>query len=134
MRKKPEASLTMLRSGWGNERSVFMRAFCSFFLPGASAEEIKSFVEFQRLATTGANGVKLRMALDDIDVTALLPKIKVPTVVFHCVHDNLVPFDQGRRLPHPFPTANSCHLKTPIRAGFQRAGLDQVREARLNGS
>ena len=35
--EEAKAFLTMLRSGWGNERSVFMRAFCSFFLPGASS-------------------------------------------------------------------------------------------------
>ena len=107
-----KAFLTMLRSGWGNERSVFMRAFCSFFLPGASSEEIKSFVEFQRLATTGENGVKLRMGLDDIDVTDLLPKIEVPTVVFHCVHDNLVPFDQGRRLAASIPNSKLVSLES----------------------
>jgi DNA-binding winged helix-turn-helix (wHTH) protein/pimeloyl-ACP methyl ester carboxylesterase len=110
--EEAKAFLTMLRSGWGNERSVFMRAFCSFFLPGASAEEIKSFVEFQRLATTGENGVKLRMALDDIDVTELLPRIKVPTVVFHCVHDNLVPFDQGRRLAASIPNCKFVSLES----------------------
>lgn len=100
-----KAFLTMLRSGWGNEHSVFMRAFCSFFLPGASPPEIKSFVDFQRVATTGKNGVKLRMALDDIDILDLLHKVRIPTIVFHCVHDNLVPFDQGRRLAASIPNA-----------------------------
>ena len=93
-----KAFLTMLRSGWGNENSVFMRAFCSFFLPGASPEITKSFVDFQRLSTTGENAVRLRSAVGDIDIADLLPKLRKPTLVFHCVHDNLVPFDQGRRL------------------------------------
>ncbi len=96
--EEAKAFLTMLRSGWGNENSVYMRAFCSFFVPGASPELTKSFVDFQRASTTGENGVKLRVALDDIDITELLPKVVTPTIVFHCVHDNLVPFNQGRQL------------------------------------
>lgn len=104
------AFLTMLRSGWGNEQSVFMRAFCSFFLPGASPAETKSFVDFQRVATTGENGVKLRLALDEIDIMNLLPKVTTPTIVFHCVHDNLVPFDQGRRLAATIPNARFVSL------------------------
>src|SRR6185437_10147657 len=69
--EEAQAFLTMLRSGWGNEHSVFMRAFSSFFLPGAPPELIKSFIDFQRVSTTGENAVKLRMAVDDIDVYEL---------------------------------------------------------------
>jgi pimeloyl-ACP methyl ester carboxylesterase len=105
-----KAFQTMLRSGWGDEHSVFMRAFCSFFIPGASADEIKSFVDFQRMATTGENGTKLRAAVDDINIMELLPQVSVPTIVFHSVHDNLVPFDQGRRLAASIPNAKFVPL------------------------
>lgn len=107
-----KAFQTMLRSGWGDEHSVFMRAFCSFFIPGASADEIKSFVDFQRIATTGENAMKLRSAVDDIDIVALLRQVSVPTIVFHSVHDNLVPFDQGRRLAASIPNAKFVPLES----------------------
>ena len=107
-----KAFLTMLRSGWGDDRSVFMRAFSSFFLPGASMEQIKSFVDFQRMATTGENAVKLRMAVDEIDIVAFLPKVAIPTIIFHCVHDNLVPFDEGRRLAASIPNARFVPLES----------------------
>jgi pimeloyl-ACP methyl ester carboxylesterase len=107
-----KAFQTMLRSGWGDEHSVFMRAFCSFFIPGASAEEIRSFVDFQRLATTGENAMKLRSAVDDINIVDLLPQLSVPTIVFHSIHDNLVPFDQGRRLAVSIPNAKFVPLES----------------------
>jgi len=107
-----KAFQTMLRSGWGDEHSVFMRAFCSFFIPGASADEIKSFVDFQRIATTGENAMKLRSAVDDIDIVELLPQVSVPTIVFHAIHDNLVPFDQGRRLAAAIPNAKFVPLES----------------------
>ena len=103
---------TMLRSGWGDEHSVFMRAFCSFFIPGASAEEIRSFVDFQRKATTGETAMKMRSAVDDINIVELLPQVSVPTIVFHAVHDNLVPFDQGRRLAASIPNAKFVPLES----------------------
>lgn len=103
---------TMLRSGWGDEHSVFMRAFCSFFIPGASADEIRSFVDFQRMATTGENAMKLRSAVDDIDIVDLLSQVSVPTIVFHSAHDNLVPFDQGRRLAASIPNAKFVPLES----------------------
>jgi DNA-binding winged helix-turn-helix (wHTH) protein/pimeloyl-ACP methyl ester carboxylesterase len=103
---------TMLRSGWGDEHSAFMRAFCSFFIPGASAEEIKSFVDFQRMATTGENAMKMRAAVDDINIVELLHQVSVPTNVFHAVHDNLVPFDQGRRLAASIPNAKFVPLES----------------------
>jgi pimeloyl-ACP methyl ester carboxylesterase len=107
-----KAFLTMLRSGWGNEHSIFMHAFCSFFLPGATKEEMKSFVDFQRVATTGQNGVLLRMALDEIDIVDLLPELTIPTIVFHCIHDNLVPFEQGRKLATSIPNARFVTLES----------------------
>jgi DNA-binding winged helix-turn-helix (wHTH) protein/pimeloyl-ACP methyl ester carboxylesterase len=116
--EEAKAFLTMLRSGWGNEHSVFMRAFCSFFIPGASPELIKSFIDFQRVSTTGENAIKVRTAVDDIDVSNLLAKVTVPTLVFHCTHDNLVPFAQGQLLAAgitgaklvPLPSTNHALL------------------------
>lgn len=108
--EEAKAFLTMLRSGWGNEHSVFMRAFSSFFLPGAPPELIKSFIEFQRVSTTGENAVKIRMAVDDIDIFGLLAKVSVPTIVFHCIHDNLVPFGQGQQVAAGIPNSKFVRL------------------------
>jgi pimeloyl-ACP methyl ester carboxylesterase len=110
--EEAKAFLTMLRSGWGNEHSVFMRAFSSFFLPVGTPEEVKSFVDFQRVATTGENAIELRMAVDEIDIVDLLPKIATPTIVFHCVRDNLVPFEQGRRLAASIANAKFVTLES----------------------
>jgi DNA-binding winged helix-turn-helix (wHTH) protein/alpha-beta hydrolase superfamily lysophospholipase len=108
--EEAKAFLTMLRSGWGNEHSVFMRAFSSFFIPGAPPELIKSFIEFQRVSTTGENAIKLRMAVDDIDVFDQLGKVSVPTIVFHCTRDNLVPFNQGQQLAAGIPNSKFVRL------------------------
>ena len=61
-------------------------------------------------APDGRTGVNLRQAVDDIDIVDLLPKVGVPTIVFHCIHDRLVPFDQGRRLAASIPNARFVPL------------------------
>jgi pimeloyl-ACP methyl ester carboxylesterase len=35
-------------------------------------------------------------AFGDIEVVDLLPRVKVPTIVFHCDQDAAVPFQEGR--------------------------------------
>ena len=107
------AFLTMARNihGWGDDRLLFARAFLSFWLPTGTPEQLKSFIELARVAVAdGRTAVNLRRAVDDIDVVDLLPKVNVPAIVFHCIHDKLVPFDQGRRLAASIPNARFVAL------------------------
>jgi pimeloyl-ACP methyl ester carboxylesterase len=39
-----------------------------------------------------------------------VPLVDVPTIVFHSIHDKLVPFDQGRRLAASIPNARFVPL------------------------
>jgi pimeloyl-ACP methyl ester carboxylesterase len=99
--EKAAAFLTMARNvhGWDDDRSVFARAFTSFYLPTGSPQQLKSFIEIARASVPdGRTATQLMQAVNDIDIVHLLPRVNVPTIVFHCIHDRLVPFDQGRRL------------------------------------
>jgi DNA-binding winged helix-turn-helix (wHTH) protein/pimeloyl-ACP methyl ester carboxylesterase len=109
--EEARAFVTMARHGWGDDRLLFARAFFSFWLPAGTPEQLKSFIELMRIAASdGPTGVSLRRAVDDIDIVDLLPKVAVPTIVFHCIHDRLVPFDQGRRLAASIPNARFVPL------------------------
>jgi len=101
----------MSRHGWGDDRLIFARAFFSFWLPAGSPEQLKSFIELARVSVSDPRtNVNLRRAVDDIDIVDLLPRVSVPTIVFHCIHDRLVPFDHGRRLAASIPTARFVPL------------------------
>jgi pimeloyl-ACP methyl ester carboxylesterase len=109
--EEAQAFLTMARNVWGDDRSAFARAFFSFWLPTGSPEQLKAFMELMRIgAPDGRIAVNLRRAVDDIDIVNLLPKVNLPTIVFHCIHDRLVPFDQGRRLAASIPNARFVPL------------------------
>ena len=62
------------------------------------------------MAIDGRTAVNLRRAVDDIDIVNLLPKVNIPTIVFHCIRDRFVPFDQGSRLAASIPNARFVPL------------------------
>ncbi|MGH6788080.1 MAG: alpha/beta fold hydrolase [Pseudolabrys sp.] len=107
---KAHVFLSMMRQGWGDEHSAFMRAFVSVFIPNGSPEQIKWLADLQRITTTAENAIRIRNACDDIDVAGLLPRVSVPTLVLHSRHDNVVPLEQGRLLATSIPNARFVTL------------------------
>jgi len=107
-----QAYLTLIRHGWGDENSGFIRAFSALFVPNASPQDIKDFARLQRMATSPENAVRLRAACDDIDVTALLPKITAPTLVLHARGDKTSPFEEGRLIAASIPNARFVGLES----------------------
>ena len=105
-----QALMAIMRRGWGDQGSAFLRAFSALYVPGGSAAEIAWFAELQRNATSPENAVRLRAACDDIDVQKILPRVHVPTLVLHSRRDGVVPFDEGRRLAAGIPGARFVPL------------------------
>ena len=104
------AFLAILRHGWGDERSAFMKAFSSVFFPNGSPQQIKWLVDLQRITTSPENAARIRNACDEIDVVDLLPKVQAPTLVIHCRHDNVAPVEQGRLMARSIPHAKFVTL------------------------
>lgn len=107
-----QAYLTLMRHGWGDEHSAFLRTFSMLYFPSASAEELKALAQLQRMAMSAEAAVKLRLVCDDIDVVDLLAKVSVPTLVLHSRHDNAVPYEEGRRLAAAIPNAKFVALES----------------------
>ena len=64
------------------------------------------------LSTSRENALKIMIESCEIDVVDLLPKVSVPTVVLHCQHDSVVPFDEGRRVAMSIPNARFISLES----------------------
>ena len=96
--EQADALLTLMRQGWGQENPAFRQIFTSLFIPGATAEQWQWFNDLQQKTTSPANAVRIRRAVDDIDVIDLLPRVTVPTLVLHCRSDAVQPFEEGRTL------------------------------------
>ena len=111
-RETAQAYLTLMRHGWGDEHSAFLQALSSIYFPRGTADQIRDFAELQRVATSAENAIKLRAACDNIDVVDLLPKVTVPTLVLHSRYDNVVPYEEGRRIAASIPNARFVTLES----------------------
>jgi pimeloyl-ACP methyl ester carboxylesterase/DNA-binding winged helix-turn-helix (wHTH) protein len=108
--EQADALVTLMRQGWGKENPAFRHVFTSLFIPGASGEQARWFDELQRVTTSPDNAVRIREAMNNIDVSELLPQVRTPTLVLHCRDDAVVPFDEGRRLAAGIPGARFVAL------------------------
>jgi DNA-binding winged helix-turn-helix (wHTH) protein/pimeloyl-ACP methyl ester carboxylesterase len=104
--------LAMMRAGWGQEDSAFMRAFSSLYLPNGTREQIREFADLQRASTSAELAVRLRVACDDIDVVEYLPRVTVPTLVLHARRDQVVPVEEGRSIAAKIPGARFVTLES----------------------
>ncbi len=104
-RDDAEALMTLLKLGWGKPDSAFMSAFISMFCPEASREERASLVESQLASATPDMAARIRMEIDQFDVTERLADVRCPTLVIHASGDALHPVSQGRLLAAGIPGA-----------------------------
>jgi pimeloyl-ACP methyl ester carboxylesterase/DNA-binding SARP family transcriptional activator len=93
-----KALSTLMLHGWGANTPAFRQSFTSLFIPDANPEQIHWFNELQRVTTSPQNAIRLTDMFGSIQVEAQLPRIRVPTLVMHCIDDAVVPFEEGRRL------------------------------------
>lgn len=108
--EEEEAVMTLMRSGWGRDNPAYRQIFASSFIPGATWEQMRWFNDLCRMSTSPENAVKFRQIAGGIDVTDLLLKVQVPTLVLHARGDLRVSFDQGRILAAGIPGARFVPL------------------------
>ena len=79
-------------------------------MPGATAEQAASFNELQRRTTSPECAARYFEAAGQIDVTDLLGKVTVPTLVMHARGDARVPIESGRAMAAGIPGARFIAL------------------------
>ena len=109
-KEEDAAMLTLLRVGWGKENPAFRQLFTSQFVPGGTKEQADWFNELQRITVSSETAARIVTASGEIDVTALLPQVRVPTLVLHARDDARVPFEAGRRMAAGIPGARFVAL------------------------
>ena len=105
-----QALKTLVLEGWGRENPNFRQIFTSFFIPGGTHEQMRWFNDLQRMTTSPENAVRFLDTFDDINVTDLLDRVTMPTLVLHCRDDARVSFAEGRLLATSIPGARFVSL------------------------
>jgi class 3 adenylate cyclase/TolB-like protein/Tfp pilus assembly protein PilF len=91
-----QAMHRLIELGWGRDNPAYRQMFTSLFLPDGGLEQQRWFNELQRLSCSPQNAVRFDNTFADIDITELLPKVSVPTLILHARYDGVVPFEEGR--------------------------------------
>ena len=96
-----EHVLGLITEHWGLGSDVL----ADIFTPDADAATRTAFVRYQRAAATPAVARAMLAVAYDVDITDLIAKVQVPTLVLHRDHDRAVPLEQGRALGAGIPGA-----------------------------
>ena len=114
-KRDPEHARTLLslvRQGWGQENPAFRQFFTSLFFPEGTPEQMQWFNDLQRITTSPENAIRIMQATGEVDISDLLPQVRVPTLVLHCRNDAAVVLDEGRRLAAGIPGAKFVALES----------------------
>jgi pimeloyl-ACP methyl ester carboxylesterase len=104
------ALIDLTRLGWGLHNPAFCRLFTCRFIPNATPEHEQWFDDLQRISTSPENAARLMETDDQIDVRALLPLVRVPTLVVHCDREKVVPPEFGHEIAAAIPGARYVSL------------------------
>lgn len=121
-----EALCTLMRQGWGQRDSAVQQFFSARMVPDATPAQRDAMNEQQRRSCDGPRAAALLRARADVDVRALLPLVRCPTLVLHADGDGMVPVELGRELAagisgalfETLPTHN--HVPLPGEPSFER--------------
>lgn len=109
--EQADAVQTLMRHGWGQENPAFRQIFTTRFIPNGTPEQMHWFNDLQRMTASPDNAARIRLSTDNIDITELLPRIRVPTLVLHCRNDAAIPHEEGRILAAGIPGARLVTLE-----------------------
>ncbi|HXH66144.1 MAG TPA: alpha/beta fold hydrolase [Candidatus Limnocylindrales bacterium] len=102
---------TLVQLNWGKTNPSFFQVVTNLYIPEKASDEDQCwFKDLQLISVSPENLVKTMRACDDINVRPLLPKISVPTIVFHSDRDRIAPPEEGRILAAEIPGAQFVPL------------------------
>lgn len=91
----------LVRAEWG----LAAQTMTALLLPDVSQAEAARYAGYQRQCASPEVVAAMVAALVTMDVTHLLPDIRVPTLILHRRDDRTVPLAAARRLAHNVPGA-----------------------------
>jgi len=123
--------------GWGRDNPAFRHIFTSQFMANATVEELAAWDDMQRHSCSAETAARIVKLTHDLDVSDLLSRVKVPTLVMHSTHDARIPFAAGRAIAAGIegaefvPLESAGHNLLPREAAFAQffAEIDRFTDA-----
>ncbi|MET1042878.1 MAG: alpha/beta fold hydrolase [Microbacteriaceae bacterium] len=101
-----ELMVSIVENQWG----LGARVLADVFLPNATATDREEFARFQRRSASREAASRALRAVYEMDSTAYLSRVRVPTLVLHRRDDRAIPFALGREVADTVPGATFVEL------------------------
>ena len=109
--EEAETLLKLVELGWGSAQPAFRNVFVSKLLPDASDEQRRDFDALQQATATPETATRYLRAMFNVNVRDAATQVRCPTLVMHQKGDQMIYFDQGRRLAALIPGARFVPLE-----------------------
>ena len=104
--------LKSARLGWGTGSAALRQVFVAKLIGEATEAQRQAFDEQQRVTSSPEMAERYLRAMFALDVKDLAPRVACPTLVFHGRGDQLIFFEQGRKLAALIPGARFVPLES----------------------
>ncbi len=105
VRREGDLMLELAAVGWGSPTPAFRQVFAARLLPDATPAQWAAFDKLQRDTASADVAVRHMRAMYSMNVKASAARVRCPTLVLHPRDDEMVRFEQGRRLASLIPGA-----------------------------
>jgi pimeloyl-ACP methyl ester carboxylesterase/DNA-binding CsgD family transcriptional regulator len=129
--EEADVLLKSARHGWGTGSPALRQVFVAKFMGESTEAQRQAFEERQRVTSTAEVAEEYLRAMFALDVTDLAPLVSCPTIAFHSRGDQLIFFEQGRKLAALIPEARFVPLESKNHMPFREEPAWQVLVAAL---
>lgn len=105
VREEAEALIKTIELGWGRGSAAFRKVFVTKFMPGATPGQQQELDEYSLATASAEVAAKVMRVNFGLDVKEEASQVTCPTLVLHSRGDQMVLFDQGRKLAGLIPGA-----------------------------
>jgi len=117
--------------GWNSPKSMFRKMFVAQLLGNPTPEQQQDLEERMQLSMTPEMAAAYLRNNYSIDVRAQCAQLMVPTLVFHCRKDEMIDFEQGRKLAARIANSRFVPLAAQGHVLLSTEAAMQVFEAEL---
>lgn len=110
--EESEALKTLMKIGWGRDNPSLRQMYTSNLIPGGTKQQMDWYNELMRISTSPDNALRLRGAFTMIDVTPLLSRVNVPTLILRSRNDAIAPFEDSRIMATEIPDSRFVSLES----------------------
>jgi pimeloyl-ACP methyl ester carboxylesterase/DNA-binding CsgD family transcriptional regulator len=110
--EEADVLLKSARLGWGTGSAALRQVFVAKLMGDATPAQRQAFDEQQRATSSPEMAERYLRAMFALDVQDVAPCVACPTLVFHSRGDQLIFFEQGRKLAASIPGARFVPLES----------------------